>query len=68
MNAWHNPGVLAALGAALLFGAGTPAAKLVLGPVTPWLLAGLLYLGSGIGLALLRTVRRSPPARVARGR
>ena len=34
MNAWRNPGVLAALGAALLFGAGTPAAKLLLGPVS----------------------------------
>ena len=48
-------GVLAALGAALLFGAGTPAAKVLLvGPVSPWLLAALLYLGSGIGLALFR--------------
>lgn len=67
MNAWRNAGVLAALGAALLFGAGTPAAKLLLGPVSPWLLAGLLYLGSGIGLATLRRFRRSPPVRLARG-
>lgn len=36
---------------ALLFGASTPFAKLLLGEgVSPWLLAGLLYLGSGIGL------------------
>ena len=40
MNAWRHPGVLAGLGAALLFGAGTPAAKLLVGPVSPWLLAG----------------------------
>ena len=54
MNAWRNPGVMAALGAAVLFGAGAPAAKLLLGSMSPWLLAGLLYLGSGIGLALAR--------------
>jgi len=52
--AWTlNPGVAAALGAALLFGASTPLAKLLLGEVDPWLLAGFLYLGSGIGLAFL---------------
>ena len=67
MNAWRNLGVLAALGAALLFGAGTPAAKLLLGPLSPWLLAGLLYLGSGLGLALLRKLRRASPIRLARG-
>lgn len=61
MIAWRNRGVLAALGAALLFGAGTPAAKFLLGSVSPWLLAGLLYLGSGIGLALIRTFRRDEP-------
>ncbi|MHB1222406.1 MAG: DMT family transporter [Gammaproteobacteria bacterium] len=48
---------LAALGAAALFGASTPFAKALLGNVTPLLLAGLLYLGSGIGLALARTIR-----------
>lgn len=42
-----------ALAAALLFGASTPLAKLLIGDVSPLLLAGLLYLGSGIGLALL---------------
>ena len=60
MKFWrNNPGVWAALGAALLFGAGTPFAKLLLGPVSPWLLAGLLYLGSGIGLALWRIASRA---------
>lgn len=59
MSAWRNPGVLAALAAALLFGAGTPLAKLLLGQTSPWLLAGLLYLGSGTGLLLLRLFRRS---------
>jgi len=46
-----------ALAAAALFGASTPFAKLLLGEVSPVVLAGLLYLGSGIGLALLRLAR-----------
>jgi drug/metabolite transporter (DMT)-like permease len=65
MSVWRHPGVLAALGAALLFGAGTPVAKLLLGAVSPWLLAGLLYLGSGLGLLLFRTVRRSAPVHLS---
>jgi drug/metabolite transporter (DMT)-like permease len=52
-----NASVLAALGAALLFGASTPFAKALVGAVPPMLLAGLLYLGSGIGLSLVRLVR-----------
>ncbi|CAL1241657.1 DMT family transporter [Candidatus Methylocalor cossyra] len=46
----RQPGVAAALGAALLFGASTPLAKRLLDTVHPCLLAGLLYLGSAIGL------------------
>ena len=46
-----------ALAAALLFGASTPLAKLLTGSMPPMLLAGLLYLGSGIGLAALLAVR-----------
>lgn len=45
--------VLYALGAAFLFGASTPAAKALLGTVDPVVLAGLLYCGAGIGVALL---------------
>ena len=45
-----SPAVVAALAAALLFGASTPFAKQLLRDVSPVLLAGLLYLGSGIGL------------------
>ena len=59
-------GVSAALGAALLFGAGTPAAKLLLGPVNPWMLAGVLYLGSGVGLAALRLLQSDHRAPVPR--
>jgi drug/metabolite transporter (DMT)-like permease len=47
-----------ALVSAALFGASTPVAKLLLGHgVDPWLLAGLLYLGSGLGLGAARAVR-----------
>lgn len=67
MSGWRDPGVAAAMAAALLFGASTPAAKLLLGPVDPWLLAGLLYLGSGIGLGLLRLLRPGDAVRFARG-
>jgi len=45
-------GILFALAAAALFGGSTPLAKLLLESVEPWLLAGLLYLGSGCGLTL----------------
>ena len=64
MSALHNVGVQAALAAAVLFGAGTPAAKVLLGEVSPWLLAGLLYFGSGLGLWLLRKARKSPSVSV----
>jgi drug/metabolite transporter (DMT)-like permease len=59
MTSLKHPGVAAALGAAILFGAGTPLAKVLLGETSPWLLAGILYLGSGIGLAAVRWLRRS---------
>jgi len=67
MTGWRHRGVHAALGAALLFGISTPFAKLLLGETSPWLLAGLLYLGSGVGLWVLRTLRRSPSAVIAPG-
>jgi drug/metabolite transporter (DMT)-like permease len=63
MPAWQ-PGVSAALAAAVLFGAGTPLAKGLLTAVDPWLLAGLLYLGSGLGLWLYRRLRKLPAVRL----
>lgn len=48
-----------ALAAALLFGASTPFAKLLVGNLPPLLLAGLLYLGSGLGLGALLLLRRA---------
>jgi len=65
MRSWQHPGIVAGLGAALLFGAGTPLAKLMLDSVGPWLLAGILYLGSGVGLAVLRLAGRAAPVRLA---
>jgi drug/metabolite transporter (DMT)-like permease len=55
-NLW--PGASLALGAAVAFGLSTPLAKLLLGSIDPWTMAGLLYLGSGLGLSVLITVRR----------
>jgi drug/metabolite transporter (DMT)-like permease len=46
--------ILYALASAALFGASTPAAKVLLGSLHPVALAGLLYCGAGVGAALLR--------------
>lgn len=47
------------LASAALFGASTPLAKLLLGAINPWLLAGLLYIGSGVGLFAFRAIGRT---------
>jgi drug/metabolite transporter (DMT)-like permease len=60
-----EPGIAAALGAALLFGASTPLAKRLLVETSPWLLAGLLYVGSGLGLFILRRVRQASRVRLS---
>src|SRR5471032_1929365 len=52
-----NLSILYALAAAALFGASTPLAKSLGLGLSPILLAGLLYLGSGIGLAGVRLIR-----------
>ena len=61
-----QPGIPAAIGAALLFGTGTPLAKWLLESVDPWLLAGLLYSGSGIGLLLYRRLSHAPAVQLPR--
>src|SRR4051794_16755832 len=56
-------GIILALLSAALFGASTPFAKLLLGTVDPWMLAGLLYAragGGGAGVRLARGARRLP--------
>lgn len=67
MNSFTQPGVLATLTAAVLFGGGTPLAKLLLTHTSPWLLAALLYLGSGVGLLFLRLLRNAPPTQLPPG-
>jgi drug/metabolite transporter (DMT)-like permease len=51
------PGVPLALLSAVLFGVSTPASKALLGTIAPGLLAGLLYMGSGLGLAGFGAIR-----------
>ncbi len=62
---WIGPAL--ALASAALFGASAPFAKLLLGSIDPWMLAGLLYLGSGLGLLAARLVRRARGAPAAAG-
>ena len=51
-------GIVLALLSAVLFGASTPVAKMMLGGVDPWMMAALLYLGAGAGLASVHLSRR----------
>ncbi len=46
-----------ALASAALFGAAAPLSKLLLVSIGPQMLAGLLYLGAGLGLAIVHTAR-----------
>ena len=59
-------GILTALLSAALFGVSAPLAKLLLGDISPWLLAGLLYLGSGSGLAVARPLLPRDEAKLKR--
>src|SRR5215212_8027223 len=59
------PGVPFALISAVVFGASIPLSKQLLRSVDPWLLAGLLYIGSGIGLSLFLILRTTASRRKA---
>jgi drug/metabolite transporter (DMT)-like permease len=50
----NRSAVAFALLSAALFGLSTPAAKALLGGISPALLAGVLYIGAGAGVAILR--------------
>lgn len=52
-------GVIQALSAAAMFGLASPLAKLVLNDASPLVVAGLLYLGSGLGLGTWLLARRA---------
>ena len=56
-------GVVRCLVAAVLFGASAPAASKLAGDMPPFVLAGLLYIGAGLGV--LPAVVRMPPSAVA---
>jgi drug/metabolite transporter (DMT)-like permease len=55
----HARGIASGLGAAVLFGVSTPLAKLLLPSSGTFMLAGLLYLGAGIGLTVIAPFRRA---------
>jgi drug/metabolite transporter (DMT)-like permease len=57
MNRNHFYPIIQALIAALLFGASAPLAKLLLGEIEPVPLAAFLYLGSGIGLLVIKIIQ-----------
>jgi len=57
MVSGRESGVTAALASALLFGITTPLAKQLLLGTQPLLIAGLLYLGSGVGVSVLRLIQ-----------
>ncbi len=61
--------ILIALTAAALFGAATPVAKALLGSTSPFMVAGLFYLGSGLGLGIGIVIRRlrRPAVRIDTG-
>src|SRR5262249_15855517 len=50
----YRRAILYALASAALLGVSTPAAKVLIGSIHPGVLAGLLYCGAGIGVAILR--------------
>jgi drug/metabolite transporter (DMT)-like permease len=50
--------VLFAVLAAVCYGISAPAAKLLLGEMSPTMMAALLYLGAGFGMAAVRLLRR----------
>lgn len=52
--------ILAAVGSAILFGSSTPIGKLLLDTLTPFQLAGLLYLGAAIGVLPFSVFARNP--------
>ncbi|MFO0646432.1 MAG: DMT family transporter [Polyangiales bacterium] len=49
-------GIGHAIGAAVLFGVSTPLSKVLLRDLSPWMLAGSLYLGAGVGLLAVRAL------------
>ena len=63
MKSSHRTGILLAILAAALYAINSPFSKLLLDYIPSTLMAGLLYLGAGLGMAvvaLIRRVRKTP--------
>lgn len=58
INAKEKSAVLLAVFAAALYSLNSPISKLLLSEVSSAMLAGILYLGAGIGLALVRFIQK----------
>ena len=54
----NHSAVLLAIGSAVLFGLSAPVAKLLLKTSDPWMLAGILYSGAGVGLLIVHLSTR----------
>ena len=58
MKAISKKGVFFAVLAACLYALNSPLSKLLLGKISPTLLAGLLYLGAGVGAGIILGVKK----------
>ncbi len=58
MKAISKKGVFFAVLAACLYALNSPLSKLLLGKLSPTLLAGLLYLGAGVGAGIILGVKK----------
>lgn len=54
----NRSAALVAIGSAVLFGLSAPMAKFLLNTSDPWMLAGILYCGAGVGLLVVHVVIR----------
>ena len=55
----NNKGILLAILAAMLYAISTPVSKLLLRGIPSAMLAGLLYIGAGVGMSILGLARKS---------
>ena len=55
----NNVGILLAMLAAALYALNSPLSKLLLDSVPPVIMAGLLYLGAGIGMGAVSLIKKA---------
>ena len=63
----HGKAILLALAAAVLYACSTPLSKILLSRLPPFLLAGLLYLGAGVGACAVLLLRREKRGQKPKG-